>query len=159
MYSARDENIRNKRIVEAYSLMNDILSSKPVTQPTPNQYPSSRPLSPRQAVKEHTAAGVKRAGNRGASTAQRPKASVPSTPAFPYARRVGTRERTRKEGDPNARRDGGGRLMNTKSVEVEPRQLPIFSSSLDLNLHNPPKKVQFSEGILNLTACMAHGDI
>lgn len=138
--------------------MNDILTSKPVTRPIPNQYPSSRPLSPRQAVRERAATGVKQAGNRGAHTAQRPKAGVQGNPAFnfPYAKRVGTRERVRREGDPpNARLamdDGDRGLTSTKRLEVEPQQLPIFSSSLDLNLRDPPKKVQFSEGTYNNTS-------
>ena len=130
--------------------MNDILSSKPVTRPIPDQYPASRPLSPRQALKERAAVGVKQAGNRRAFTPQRLKPSVPGIPAFdfdfPYPKRVGTREKIRKEGGPNSQQDGDRGLTDNKGVEVEPGQLPIFSSSLDLNSHNPPKKVQFSEG-------------
>ena len=52
LFRAREEDMRRKRVTEAYSLMGDILSSKPVIQPIPSRYSSTRPLSPRAAAKE-----------------------------------------------------------------------------------------------------------
>lgn len=53
-YRAREETMRHRRINEAYSLMNDILSSKPVVHPIPSLYSAARPISPRAAAKEQT---------------------------------------------------------------------------------------------------------
>lgn len=47
-----EEDMRHRRINDAYSLMNDILSSKPVIQPIPSLYSAARPISPRVAAKE-----------------------------------------------------------------------------------------------------------
>ena len=52
LFRAREEDMRRKRVTEAYSLMGDILSSKPVIQPIPSRYSSTRPLSPRAAAQE-----------------------------------------------------------------------------------------------------------
>ena len=51
-YRAMGEDMRHRRVNEAYSLMTDILASKPVVQPTPSIYSAARPISPKAAAKE-----------------------------------------------------------------------------------------------------------
>jgi hypothetical protein len=47
-----EEDMRHRRINDAYSLMDDILSSKPMIHPIPPTYSAARPISPRAAAKE-----------------------------------------------------------------------------------------------------------
>lgn len=50
-----EDDMHTKRVTDAYVLMNDILTSKPITQPTPSLYHHSpRPLSPGQPPKKAT---------------------------------------------------------------------------------------------------------
>lgn len=96
-----EEDMRHRRINDAYSLMNDILSSKPVIQPIPSLYSAARPISPRavakeRALKEKEKKMKKR--NQQLSKLSKSRARVPvplpASPEFKYSLPKKTRERS-----------------------------------------------------------------
>lgn len=92
--------MKHRRINEAYSLMTDILASKPVIQPTPSIYSAARPISPRAAAKER--AGEKRRKKREReqiyTQGARLPVPVPATVDFKY----GLPEKRYKDGKDSA---------------------------------------------------------
>ena len=149
---ALKEDIRTKRVADAYTLMNDILSSKPITHATPSRYPSPRPISPGQSPKKPAVEIADRP-----SLARRPWLS--KFKAHKNVRRsggIGVKSRTSPgKGRQNAgARDtskGGGRSsvaanpaasdMDDGKKLLSTTNTPSRPASLELDL---PKKVHFA---------------
>lgn len=121
--------MRHKRVNEAYSLMNDILSSKPVIQPIPSLYSAASPISPRAAAKEKEREKRKKKADRQVSSKpskHKARMKVPASPNFYYPAPKKTRGLT-------------GRAGLTSEAKV-----PVVVTITDSDPSKPSKKVQFS---------------
>ena len=113
--------MRRKRVKEAYSLMGDILSSKPVIQPIPSHYSSTRPLSPRAAAKERALREKEKRSRKTQKTG--------GHYSSPYL------SSTRSLNLPSSHGGGSSRSVNPATA---------VTSATDTESSKPAKKVQFS---------------